>query len=327
MEKFVLFEDFVCYICRYYSDVVMESFDILNIKELLEEKDGLSYKGELAVFSTELGVRFRLRQGKPIYVNAFSYVLVLSGTARLSVDEVGYAVKACDLCVLTPLHLTFFSQMSDSFRCLILCVEKRFVDRMNTMDIQHRIVRGMNLHLSPVIGLEASDAEVVRQCMENLRRQLGRTSHRYYLEILQNALTGFYLEVDNVLDRYVTDESTAGGVRQHYAAVLQRFISLLMENYREKHTVGFYAERMHYTPQYLTEIVKRQTGRTVNDFIFEMLYCEARNLLNVSDASVQQIAEELNFSDQAAFSKFFKRRSGMSPLEFRKINKAKTAGE
>lgn len=327
MEKFVLFEDFVCYICKCDSAVIMESFDILNNKELLEEKDGLSYKGELAVFSTELGARFRLRQGKPIYVNAFSYVLVLSGTARLSVDEVGYAVKACDLCVLTPLHLTFFSQMSDSFRCLILCVEKRFVDRMNTMDIQHRIVRGMNLHLSPVVSLVASDAEVVRQCMENLRRQLGRTSHRYYLEILQNALTGFYLEVDNVLDRYVAEESTAGGVRQYYAAVLQRFISLLMENYREKYTVGFYAERMHYTPQYLTEIVKRQTGRTVNDFIFEMLYCEARNLLNVSDASVQQIAEELNFSDQAAFSKFFKRRSGMSPLEFRKINKAKTAGE
>lgn len=327
MEKFVLFEDFVCYICKCDSAVIMESFDILNIKELLEEKDGLSYKGELAVFSTELGARFRLRQGKPIYVNAFSYVLVLSGTARLSVDEVGYAVKACDLCVLTPLHLTFFSQMSDSFRCLILCVEKRFVDRMNTMDIQHRIVRGMNLHLSPVVSLVASDAEVVRQCMENLRRQLGRTSHRYYLEILQNALTGFYLEVDNVLDRYVAEESSVGGVQQHYAAVLQRFISLLMENYREKHTVGFYAEQMHYTPQYLTEIVKRQTGRTVNDFIFEMLYCEARNLLNVSDASIQQIAEELNFSDQAAFSKFFKRRSGMSPLEFRKINKAKTAEE
>ena len=79
----------------------MESFEILNIKELLAEKDGLSYNGELAVFSTEPGARFRLRQGKPIYVNAFSYVLVLSGTAKLSVDEVGYAVKADDLCVLS----------------------------------------------------------------------------------------------------------------------------------------------------------------------------------------------------------------------------------
>lgn len=135
------------------------------------------------------------------------------------------------------------------------------------------------------------------------------------------------MEIDNVLDRSVAEESDADGIQQRYAAVLQRFISLLMENYREKHTVAFYAERMNYTPQYLTEIIKRQTGRTVNDFIFEMLYCEARNLLSVSDASVQQIADELNFSDQAAFSKFFKRRSGMSPLEFRKINKAKTAGE
>lgn len=50
-----------------------------------------------------------------------------------------------------------------------------------------------------------------------------------------------------------------------------------------------------------------------------MLYSEARNLLALSEFSIQQIATELHFSDQASFSKFFKRWAGISPLEFRNV--------
>ena len=51
----------------------------------------------------------------------------------------------------------------------------------------------------------------------------------------------------------------------------------------------------------------------------EVLYSEARNLLALSEFSIQQIATELHFSDQASFSKFFKRWAGISPLEFRNV--------
>lgn len=82
---------------------------------------------------------------------------------------------------------------------------------------------------------------------------------------------------------------------------------------------SFYARQMNITPQYLTSILKAQTGRTVNNFICEMLYSEARNLLALSEFSIQQIATELHFSDQASFSKFFKRWASISPLEFRNV--------
>lgn len=81
----------------------------------------------------------------------------------------------------------------------------------------------------------------------------------------------------------------------------------------------FMPGQMNITPQYLTSIIKAQTGRTVNNFICEMLYSEARNLLALSEFSIQQIATELHFSDQASFSKFFKRWAGISPLEFRNV--------
>ena len=49
-----------------------------------------------------------------------------------------------------------------------------------------------------------------------------------------------------------------------------------------------------------------------------MLFSEARNLLTHSKLSVQEIATTLNFSDQSSFGKFFKRKAGISPVDFRK---------
>ena len=105
------------------------------------------------------------------------------------------------------------------------------------------------------------------------------------------------------MDNKEIDETTEGVPQTRYAYILRKFITLLMLHYKTEHSVPFYAREMNITPQYLTSIIKSQTGRSVNNFIYEMLYSEARNLLALSEFSIQQIASELQFSDQASFSK------------------------
>lgn len=102
-----------------------------------------------------------------------------------------------------------------------------------------------------------------------------------------------------------------------YESIIKSFIELLASNYREEHKVEFYASRLNLSAHYLTLIVKRVTGQSVADFIFEMLYSEARTLLTHSKLSIQEIASSLNFSDQSSFGKFFKRKSGISPADYR----------
>lgn len=63
------------------------------------------------------------------------------------------------------------------------------------------------------------------------------------------------------------------------------------------------------------------TGQTVSDLIFQLIFSEAKLLLQSPAASIQQIAEQLHFSDQSAFGKFFKRKGGISPAEYRKISR------
>lgn len=296
----------------------MEHYQIVNIQEVLEQKEGVAYQGEIGVFVPDNTRDFALAEGNPVYVNAFSYVLVLGGSASLSVDEHVYEIFANQICVLSPLHLTCFSRVSDDFKCMFLCLHKDFVDRISGFSLKQRISKGMNLHRNPVLSIAACDMEVLAESIEYIRSQILRKGHLYHQELIQNALIKFYLELDNVLDRK-TNHAEQPVIPSRKDVKLREFITLLMQHFKEEHQVSFYADALHITPQYLTLLVKRQTDKTVNAFIYELIYSEARNLLLATDLSIQEVAAKLNFADQASFSKFFKRHSGKAPQFFREL--------
>lgn len=114
----------------------MEHYQIVNIQEVLEQKEGVAYQGEIGVFVPDNTRDFALAEGNPVYVNAFSYVLVLGGSAALSVDEQVYEISENQICVLSPLHLTCFSRVSGDFKCMFLCLHKDFVDRISGVSLK-----------------------------------------------------------------------------------------------------------------------------------------------------------------------------------------------
>ena len=100
--------------------------------------------------------------------------------------------------------------------------------------------------------------------------------------------------------------------------LLEKFLKLLFENFKEKHIVTFYAEKLFITPQYLSLILKDLTGKSANKWIDDVLIVESKIRLKAPDATVQQVADDLCFSDQSTFGKFFKKHIGISPMEYRK---------
>ena len=65
-------------------------------------------------------------------------------------------------------------------------------------------------------------------------------------------------------------------------------------------------------------LLREQTGKSANKWIDDAVLMEAKMLLKTPLLSVQQVAEQLHFSDQSTFGKFFKKHIGLSPLEFRR---------
>lgn len=104
--------------------------------------------------------------------------------------------------------------------------------------------------------------------------------------------------------------------RQEHLA--DRFITLLLENYKTERNVAFYAEQMCLTPKYLSTAVKKATSRSILDWINEVVVIEAKRQLKMTDKTVLQISEELNFPNPSFFGNFFRRHTGMTPMWYKR---------
>lgn len=96
------------------------------------------------------------------------------------------------------------------------------------------------------------------------------------------------------------------------------FRKLLHQKYRTEKSVKAYATELNISEKQLHKIVKTRTGLSTSELIYGQVILEAKRLLNAGHSS-KEIAYELNFSDPAHFSKFFKLKTGISPKDFRKI--------
>ena len=99
--------------------------------------------------------------------------------------------------------------------------------------------------------------------------------------------------------------------------LLIKFRKLVGQYYLEKQQVADYAELLYVTPNHLNRTVKEISGRTASDHIAEMLLQEAKALLKHSGLSVSEIAYRLQFSEPSSFSRFFKKETDLTPLEYR----------
>ncbi len=82
-------------------------------------------------------------------------------------------------------------------------------------------------------------------------------------------------------------------------------------------TVQYLSERLNISPNYLRSLLKTLTGLNTQQHIHEKLIQKAKEKLSSTDLSVSEIAYELGFEHSQSFSKLFKTKTNLSPLEFR----------
>lgn len=85
-------------------------------------------------------------------------------------------------------------------------------------------------------------------------------------------------------------------------------------------TAKEFAAELSLHPNYLNALLKKCTGQTVSSLIQERLIEESKILLIHTKLSIQEIGFSMGFSEMSNFHAFFKNRTGMSPLEFRKLH-------
>ncbi len=165
----------------------------------------------------------------------------------------------------------------------------------------------------PYIQLEKKDAEPLLQLYDILKTKRDRVNTPHHLEIIRSLFYTFLYEAAAIYQK----KKVAQPKFTRDAELNSKFQKLLLQTDRKKHSLKFYADSLFITPKYLIHAIKKSSGKTPGKLIDEAIVAEAKLLLRDPEHTVATVSEQLQFSDQASFSKFFKKNTGITPLSFR----------
>lgn len=252
----------------------------------------------------------------PMRLDALLMVLVLEGSSEIALDYVPYTIGANSFTIIMPTHTIQLNRVSKGFKGKLLVISREFLDECNTAKRSPSMANYMQLRKNPCTTFEPQETELVDNYIELLRSKIKNRTHFFQKEVMQNAFVGFLLEIANIF--MGKKDGLLMPALSRKEELFEQFLQLLFEHCKEQHVVTFYAEKLFITPQYLSLILKELTGKSANKWIDDALIVEAKILLKAPQATVQQVADMLHFSDQSTFGKFFKKHMGISPMEYRK---------
>lgn len=127
----------------------------------------------------------------------------------------------------------------------------------------------------------------------------------------------------NYANRYYKRQFITRKVVSH--DLLQRLEVLLTSYFNNEHalskgipTVQYLAENLHLSPSYLSDMLRALTGQNAQQHIHDKLIDKAKEKLSTTALSVSEVAYALGFEHPQSFSKLFKTKTNLSPLEFRR---------
>lgn len=244
----------------------------------------------------------------------FMFVKHMAGSAVVKIDMTEFALEnPCNLIILAPGQIVSIEQISPDFDADIILMSKRFVEGLMVF-VNGRVP--FRLNNPQGFAVEHFDENEVASdiIFKAVRNILKDKENPYRLQVVQHILMALFYSSERV--RNVEPEAAA---RTNADVITKEFLSIVKENFRKERQLKFYSDALCITPRYLSRVVKECTGASAAEWIERAVVLEARALLKSTNMTVQQISDELNFPSQTFFGKYFKRRVGMSPKEYRRL--------
>lgn len=238
-------------------------------------------------------------------------MMVIAGSGTHTIDFVTHQIEPPQLFFLTPGQVHSWN-LSPDIKGISVFFEANFF-------LQHypqRLYQYPFFHSQqhkPLLALPPDDFWIdLLECMH--REYTAHLPHRN--DVLRSYL---HILLENAARLYRSEafpEQPPGAV-----AKVREFELLLNNYFLQKREVKDYADMLHITPNHLNVLCKTTVGKTSSQLIHDRVMVEAQRLLLHSTLSVKEVAYQLQFEDNSYFSRFFKKHSGKTPEQFRKVEK------
>lgn len=255
----------------------------------------------------QIGQRFI---NAPFMLDEMRVLICKRGHAQPIVNLLPLDVEAGDLVFLGQHSMVENKEFSDE----MLGEGLSMTNEIFRMAMGETIPSSFDGHLrSFKISLEPDEKAFIGQIIDMMYDTIRQSD--YSSRVFLSLAATFWWYVDALYKRREQAENHEQSREQQLFA---HFIALVNEHARTEHNLSFYADRLFLSQRYMGTIIKQVSGRSAKEWIDEALATAIKVELRHTAKPLKEIAYEMSFPNMSFFSKFFKRMTGLTPMDYRK---------
>ncbi len=305
-----------------YNTDKMNTISLAQFRKLFPVSDCLSMGDDLSVINVRYDSGLRVLS-HPSRFDGYLAFFCISGHLRMMINLTEFDVVENSLFINLPGNIIRVSKLDpdqkDKLHFIVVAMTRDYMSGLK-MDINKLIDRSMFILKSPCFILNEEEKKVAKEYLK-LAREVLRSSLRYKRECISSLLSSIFYLAGGMMEQRISESGAVSDMRTSDSSkvIFDRFINLVTEHHMTERGMAFYADRLCITPKYLSKLVKNATGQSAPEWIDAYVILEAKNMLKYSDLPVKEVVSRLNFPNSSSFHKFFKAKTGMTPVQYRKM--------
>jgi AraC-like DNA-binding protein len=178
-----------------------------------------------------------------------------------------------------------------------------------------------NYEVTEALHLSDKEKNILFECVQKIQMELQENIdvHSQYImvstiELLLNYCLRFYGR------QMITRSQTNKSIIAQIETILNNYFTETYVKEQGLPSVKFLADNVNLSPSYLSDLLKKETGKNAQEHIHFYLIEQAKTYLVNTDKNINEIAYHLGFEYPQYFNKLFKQKTGKTPLEYRTLN-------
>ncbi len=171
------------------------------------------------------------------------------------------------------------------------------------------------------LHLSERERKIVLDCFSKIQYELEHAIDNHSKKLIVSNIELFLNYCTRFYDRqFITRDNVQKGIMERFENLLNSYFQSDKPETIGLASVAYCAGELNLSPNYFGDLVKKETGKTAQEYIQSKLIDEAKERIFDQNKSVSQIAYELGFKYPQHFTRLFKQRVGQSPNEYRNLN-------
>ena len=252
----------------------------------------------------------------PVKLSFTIAIFCLAGRMRFQINLQDFELHSNDLLVVSEGAIGEYRGMSDNTRIAVIAFASEYFQ--TALQIEATVSLQRKLYASPLYHLTDKAMEESIMIYRLMKAKIAETDNPFrkgallgYTQVLTYNSYKYLLAADSGNEK---TEVKSGRQQELYT----QFMDEVRKSYTKERSISYYADVLCVSPKYLSQVVRRVSGRFASDWITDFVILEAKALLKSRKYTVQQIADMLNFASQSFFGKYFREKVGCSPTEYQK---------